>query len=560
MATKTGRNEPCPCGSGKKYKRCCADRDAAAARDARAAGVPTAAVHVRSEWVKEALDEIMYAGMALVGEGTAGQGLMGEAFAILEPEPEYAQASCIGVMVELFTLAPRVFDEQLRVAWQRLLRPRLSPRATLLLDLLDGLPPRVWVAGAEDARGRDGGGASTPRAVEPLDAMGEAPPVRIDRWLSKDSAGERATEHGGCWFGWCLPLRDATIFVELARPPRDAIDGYLESVHDPGRDYRDEDDQWLLAFDLLVQLFESDPNVQNAPAFQRYAAEDDAWHALREERSREVLVNSAMSALLGTRTAARAVARAAPKRLVTLVERAIDTATLEEPWAAASVDLAPTDLLGPLGFDERGQAEGVTRDALSRHPIALLAPDPEGAGLPAVDPRTPIGAAAAVARATQAKALDKALTGYEREVRFAHLTRAFKVWLDDDRASAIGWRYDLVQAGLIELAGDALGDLPLSRLGLPRGALSRLTTALTDDGGAPVLASLPSTFAAVKRLRGVGQKSTEALVDALEALFASWRWHRAGIDRASFTAGQPAGDEARETLSAGLDQLDELFR
>ena len=27
-----GRNAPCPCGSGKKYKRCCADRDAAAQR------------------------------------------------------------------------------------------------------------------------------------------------------------------------------------------------------------------------------------------------------------------------------------------------------------------------------------------------------------------------------------------------------------------------------------------------------------------------------------------------------------------------------------------------
>ncbi|MEM0143177.1 MAG: SEC-C metal-binding domain-containing protein [Candidatus Parvarchaeum sp.] len=22
---KTGRNEPCPCGSGKKYKKCCMD-------------------------------------------------------------------------------------------------------------------------------------------------------------------------------------------------------------------------------------------------------------------------------------------------------------------------------------------------------------------------------------------------------------------------------------------------------------------------------------------------------------------------------------------------------
>jgi hypothetical protein len=30
-----GRNEPCHCGSGKKYKACCLDKDEAAAREAR---------------------------------------------------------------------------------------------------------------------------------------------------------------------------------------------------------------------------------------------------------------------------------------------------------------------------------------------------------------------------------------------------------------------------------------------------------------------------------------------------------------------------------------------
>ena len=28
---KTGRNDPCPCGSGKKYKLCCSSKDDAAA-------------------------------------------------------------------------------------------------------------------------------------------------------------------------------------------------------------------------------------------------------------------------------------------------------------------------------------------------------------------------------------------------------------------------------------------------------------------------------------------------------------------------------------------------
>ncbi len=30
MAPKTGRNDPCPCGSGLKYKRCCLEKDQAA--------------------------------------------------------------------------------------------------------------------------------------------------------------------------------------------------------------------------------------------------------------------------------------------------------------------------------------------------------------------------------------------------------------------------------------------------------------------------------------------------------------------------------------------------
>ena len=31
-----GRNDPCHCGSGRKYKQCCLEKDEAAAREARA--------------------------------------------------------------------------------------------------------------------------------------------------------------------------------------------------------------------------------------------------------------------------------------------------------------------------------------------------------------------------------------------------------------------------------------------------------------------------------------------------------------------------------------------
>ena len=37
MALRVGRNDPCPCGSGKKYKKCCMLRDEANVADAQSA-------------------------------------------------------------------------------------------------------------------------------------------------------------------------------------------------------------------------------------------------------------------------------------------------------------------------------------------------------------------------------------------------------------------------------------------------------------------------------------------------------------------------------------------
>jgi hypothetical protein len=44
---KTGRNDPCPCGSGNKYKRCCLEKDEAAA--AAAVQAKLDAPHARTE-------------------------------------------------------------------------------------------------------------------------------------------------------------------------------------------------------------------------------------------------------------------------------------------------------------------------------------------------------------------------------------------------------------------------------------------------------------------------------------------------------------------------------
>jgi len=65
-----GRNEPCHCGSGRKYKQCCLEKDEAATRAARAkaaeeaplpspadAPLPTAPKHTTTQpWKKSAMN------------------------------------------------------------------------------------------------------------------------------------------------------------------------------------------------------------------------------------------------------------------------------------------------------------------------------------------------------------------------------------------------------------------------------------------------------------------------------------------------------------------------
>jgi len=55
---KAGRNDLCPCGSGKKYKRCCADKDAAASSAEFQAKAEASRTRTRA--LLEALDEHMH--------------------------------------------------------------------------------------------------------------------------------------------------------------------------------------------------------------------------------------------------------------------------------------------------------------------------------------------------------------------------------------------------------------------------------------------------------------------------------------------------------------------
>ena len=50
---RPGRNDPCHCGSGKKYKRCCLEKDQAAEREARAEAAADSSPPVPEEQTAE---------------------------------------------------------------------------------------------------------------------------------------------------------------------------------------------------------------------------------------------------------------------------------------------------------------------------------------------------------------------------------------------------------------------------------------------------------------------------------------------------------------------------
>jgi hypothetical protein len=91
MATKIGRNDPCPCGSGKKYKQCCGRGDAA------------------QEVAPDSHEYAVARAMAWLGQnhqkafGTALARTLGEAIEGLFADDEQTQEALAGIDQELWT-------------------------------------------------------------------------------------------------------------------------------------------------------------------------------------------------------------------------------------------------------------------------------------------------------------------------------------------------------------------------------------------------------------------------------------------------------------------------
>ena len=154
---KIGRNDPCPCGSGKKYKKCCMASDEAAARAARPAqpaAVPARRPSLASYFQEQdERDELTEASNAVVDMVHAGHLDAAEQAAqdllarfpdvhdgydrlgmVCEARGDHRQAAdCYRKAIDVIRNHPDAYDPAFEAVFQKLI-DRLEPKADTAAD------------------------------------------------------------------------------------------------------------------------------------------------------------------------------------------------------------------------------------------------------------------------------------------------------------------------------------------------------------------------------------------------------------------------------------------
>jgi tetratricopeptide (TPR) repeat protein len=153
---KIGRNDPCPCGSGKKYKHCCRDKDEAAERAGFATARAAAAAEDEQRQARfkqrqaqlEHEDELARASNAVIDWVDAGRLDEAEQAArellvrfpdvhdgydrlgmVFEARGEHkAAAECYRKVIEFVRAHPELYEPEFETTFQRLIA-KLDPPA-----------------------------------------------------------------------------------------------------------------------------------------------------------------------------------------------------------------------------------------------------------------------------------------------------------------------------------------------------------------------------------------------------------------------------------------------
>lgn len=380
---KVGRNQPCPCGSGRKYKVCCLPRDRAAATSGRGrAAVGGRRLHLPADVVAEARRQPAWeADLVALPAGLAGSDRSYMAAALVAAGPVVVgmdTVPCRGTEPDQVAevLAGTIEAAAVEVgAWPETVVVRHPEVAAALEERFSG---------ELGALGR--GERSEVEAFFYLDALDPAARSLIER-----VAGEPIwppIAHAQTWAAWGLPDDDvAALFAALARYYRAAPWRVLDDAP-PLTAWWPAGDEWTLAvlgaagetlgLGVYADLEDYEEVLGEEPTGQSldeigdwivgvtFVVADDLPRPMRREIARagwEVAAPAAYPLLMPMLTPGGGITRKTARRLADVLDAVV---ALVEDQRESVRDGRPAEAEGPGGVtveypgedpDERGRRE-----------------------------------------------------------------------------------------------------------------------------------------------------------------------------------------------------------
>lgn len=574
-----GRNDPCPCGSGKKYKKCClgTPRDPEG-RPHRESPETSVTAQGHTEELRSLLGEILSAGSQAMQK--LGRRCMDNlAWRLnLNPAEVSVRKSASALILYCSLGSENLIPEQqsVRNAVRNGLRSEESK--TLYSQLLE-TPMRVWSLSQSWWGPMNAWTLLGPRAF------------RKERIANSFTVGEVKADDRVV--GWALRHKGPLFLLGISQLRVDGLRLLEKSVR--GEIASSDDDFWRArAPDLLRAIVDprcrigaggrraevnrtdrseqSDSTSVVAPLFldmihARYAVElADAWHwPIRFQ-------------MAGWEDGEVRWFREQVAKALTAEERGRFfgrlQSGLEQRFRKTWPALRPVEItkhadldksLAPFGLRADGTFPELDEEALLRRPVSLLALPDDHPLWADVSPSAPIRNAllwaGARAGADMAASVEEGFRQYISEERWLATCRPIvsgKSGLD------VGPAYEEIVHALAKLFNPAASEAPLSAVELGRGCLPRLSAAVawalqsTEPEGGWRIRDLPRNRSTLLDAPGYGS-GTQRLVEAgLLAYAESWRPRRVGIDPATLDRLQ-GPSQASETLREGLDEIASLF-
>ena len=583
---RVGRNAPCPCGSGKKYKKCCQKSDEAAARDrhddsdavqgpvfggvesrerkrppprGRAGGNPLGnratvayleavdrilrtASRVHNQWIKR--HSISFLGALL-------DDLFIDSDELDDTEIGFLQVASVvlpGVPVHLYN--PLIAE----------IRKRLSAPDGRFFDTLCRTPLQAWCVHG-DGRGRVESG-------HPLFGPDKGQRVTVSRVIDQRLHGP------GRYVGWPVTYQGIRILAFAQPLDADQVELIQDAV---------DEVQELLEVDDSDQFWRAlEPDLVSAAVglvFDRDQEDDpeDPFGLFATPRLLSSLDSGRVLALILSRmrndrppwpiVLAQGRGSEAVQGLVERVNT-VRHGILSYLLYGAPPDTQSVESFLPL--DAVLERFGVTSDGAlcdgpgdgNLLPAAVLGVPPAALERLGVDPMLPVASAVRAAEDAPERSESAAILEAARTLEGEQRWLAFEAaWRRDNEGISVGARYSRqIEAFMAIFDGDVLEE-PLDHIGLESRTLQRLRSGWLSQGRAPLdaVGDLPQTLGVLVKTPGVGKVTWERLTDALWSHAHEWRTLRARLHP---NRARPIAERAPEAvvdLTEGLEELSALM-